>query len=197
MATDDGPAVPQLFVPILVIGLLVGVVVVLAWPARVPGGGSAGTDGGHVAGRAATSAPVPQPTGTAAGRVEAEAAALLRAWDRRRAKAWAAADASGLRALYVPGASAGEADALMLHDWRSRGLAVDALTTQLLSVRVVFHGPRRWVLLVRDRVTGAVAAGRGVAEALPAGESAERRMVLRRIGGSWRVASVRPARAPS
>ncbi|MDP3894593.1 hypothetical protein, partial [Nocardioides sp.] len=33
--------------------------------------------------------------------------ALLHAWDRRRAAAWAAGDAAALRALYVPGSIAG------------------------------------------------------------------------------------------
>jgi hypothetical protein len=125
--------------------------------------------------------------------VEAEAADVLRAWDRQRAAAWAAGDASALSALYVPGASAGEADVAMLADWAARGLAVDGLTTQLLELRVVAHGPRRFVLLVRDRVTRAVATADGLAEPLPAGTITERQVVLRRRGATWLVASVRPA----
>lgn len=159
---------------------MVGVFVVLAWPAPGSRGGTR-----------PEAPPVAGPT--APVRVEARAAAVLGAWDRRRAAAWASGDPAALSALYVPGATAGVADAAMLADWAARGLAVDRLTTQLLSVRVLSHRPRRWVLLVRDRVSGAVAAGAGVAEPLPAGTAAERTVVLRRSGGRWRVASVSAA----
>jgi hypothetical protein len=80
----------------------------------------------------------------------------------------------------------------MLRDWRARGLAVEGLTTQLLEVRVLAHGPRHWVLRVRDRVSSAVAAGPGLTRSLPAGATAERRIELRRLEGAWLVASVRP-----
>ena len=165
------------------IGLLVGVVVVLAWPTS--GAGDARTHGE----RSAVAPPV------ASSRAEAEAADVLRSWDRRRASAWAAGDAASLAELYIPGASAGEADVAMLRDWAARGLAVDGLTTQLLSVRVVAQAPRRWVLRVRDRVAGGVAAGPGFTEPLPDGAVAEREVELRRWAGGWRVASVRPARS--
>lgn len=175
---DDRPPAPRLLVPILVVGLLVGVFVVLAWPT---------TDSG---GRHRETPPIASPSASA--RAEAEAADLLRAWDRQRAAAWASGDAASLAALYVPGASAGAADVAMLGDWAARGLAVDGLTTQLLAVRVLAHGPRRWVLGVRDRVTGAVATGAGTTVPLPAGTELEREVVLRRVDGAWRVASVRP-----
>lgn len=118
---------------------------------------------------------------------------MLRAWDRRRADAWSSGDTASLAALYVPGASAGAADVAMLADWRARGLSVDALTTQLLAVQVLDHRPRRWVLRVRDRVTGAVASSAGMAERLPEGTVTERDLVLRRVRRAWRVVSVRPA----
>jgi hypothetical protein len=172
---------PRLLVTVLVVGLLVGVFVVLVWPASDAGVGGTSRDPTSVADRRAGS------------RVEAEAAAVLRAWDRRRARAWATSDTSALRSLYVPGASAGRADVAMLRAWTSRGLAVGDLTTQLLAVGVVAQGPRRWVLRVRDRVTGAVAAGGATSRSLPAGSVAERTVTLRRWGGDWRVASVRPA----
>lgn len=167
-------------VPILVIGLLVGVFVVLAWPTPRPGGGTRPT------------AP-PVATATPSARLEATAAELLRGWDRRRAGAWAAGDPRALSRLYLPGASAGEADVAMLGAWSARGLAVDRLTTQLLAVDVVAHGRRRWVLQVRDRVTGAVAVGRESVEPLPAGRVTSRVVELRRVAGVWRVAAVRPA----
>ena len=191
-STSSRPApapAPRLLVPILVVGLLGGVFVLIAWPAPGTGGS-----------RPPESAPpvTPAAGATAAARsvrrAEAEAAEVLRAWDRRRAEAWSAGDVAALGALYVPGASAGEADVAMLRDWTARGLAVDGLTTQLLGVRVLAHGPRRWRLLVRDRVAGAVASGEGFAEPMPAGATAEREVVLHHWSDGWRVASVRPTR---
>lgn len=176
---EASTAAPRLLAPILVVGLMVGVFVVLVWPTG-PHPGTQRT---------------PSPVAVTTTRAEAEAAGVLRAWDRHRADAWASGDAASLAALYVPGASAGDADVAMLGDWMARGLAVDGLTTQLLAVRVLDRGPRRWVLLVRDRVTGAVARGAGATQRLRAGTVTERRVVLRRLGGDWRVASVRPAPA--
>jgi len=191
-SVDESAAVPRLLVPILVIGLLVGVVAVLTWPAP---GSRSGRPGPGRTTSPSVAATIARPA--VLSREAATAARLLGEWDRRRAAAWAAGDTASLRALYVPGASAGEADVDMLEDWSARGLAVDALTTQLLAVRVVERRPGRWVLRVRDRVTGAVVAGAGLAEPLPAGATAERRVVLRRVGGDWRVGSVRPVGARS
>lgn len=177
---ETTPAAPRLLVPILVVGLLVGVFVVVVWPATPPG--ARGTY---------REAPAVSKEST---RIEAQAADVLRDWDRRRAAAWASGDAGALAALYVPGASAGRADVAMLTAWTARGLAVDELTTQLLAVQVRARGRSRWVLRVRDRVTGAVAAGAGRAQPLPGGTTSERDVVLRMVGGDWLVASVRPVR---
>lgn len=181
--------------------MLVGVAVVLAWPAPHPVRHSTAAPGPAAAAR---------PSGTGTGfdpgsasdgpsRPEARAAAVLRAWDAHRAQAWAAGDARGLRDLYVPGSVAGRADVAMLARWRRRGLAVEGLTTQLLAVHVVSAGPRRLVLRVRDRVTGARVApagptstGPGPATPLAAGAEATWEVALRHLGGRWRVASVRP-----
>jgi hypothetical protein len=179
---DDGqPPAPRLLVPILVVGLLVGVFLVLAWPST--GSGTRTQPG-----------PPPVASASPTSRAEAEAADVLRDWDRRRAAAWATGDPAALATLYVPGASSGEADVAMLRDWTARGLAVDGLTTQLLAVAVLVHRPQRWVLRVRDRVTGAIAVGVGGAEPLPGGTETEREVVLRHVAGRWRVAAVRPAR---
>ncbi|GAA1977658.1 hypothetical protein GCM10009798_43600 [Nocardioides panacihumi] len=171
-------AAPRLLVPILVVGLLVGVFVVVAWPSTPPGAPAAHRG--------------PPPVAGVSARIEAQAAGVLRDWDRRRAAAWSSGDARALEALYVPGASAAEADVAMLTAWTARGLAVDDLTTQLLAVHVRARGPTRWVLRVRDRVTGAVAAGAGRTEQLPAGTTSERDVALRLVRGAWLVASVRP-----
>ena len=180
--------------PVLVVGLLIGVFVVLAWPAPGSGGGTR-PEAPAVATAVPTPVVTPVVTRAASVRVEAHAALLLGAWDRRRAAAWAVGDRDSLSALYVPGSRAGAADVAMLDGWTGRGLTVRHLTTQLLGVRVLARGPRRWVLRVRDRVTGGVAAGAALTEPLSSGSEMEREIVLHRRGGSWRVASVRPVPA--
>lgn len=179
--------------------MLVGVAVVLAWPAPHPVRHSTAAPGPGAAARPSGTGRGPDRTPARAPRPEARAAAVLRAWDVRRAQAWAAGDDRGLRDLYVPGSTAGRADVAMLARWRHRGLAVEGLTTQLLAVRVLATGPRRLLLRVRDRVMGARVApagptstGPGAAEPLAPGAEATREVALRRLAGRWRVASVRP-----
>jgi hypothetical protein len=132
---------------------------------------------------------------------EVEAAAVLHAWDDRRAVAWAAGDVSALAALYEPGSRAGRTDVRMLREWRSRGLTVHAMTTQLLRLDVRRVAADRVVLDVRDRLVSAVAVGPGVRVRLPAGPATTRRLVLTRDAGEWRVAQsvedASPARTTS
>src|SRR3954447_19129928 len=166
MASPEASAAPpRLLVPVLVVGVLIGVFVVLAWPAPGSGGGTRPE-------AAPVAIPVAVPaagTPSVPARVEARAAAVLGGGGRGRAAAWAAGDAESLAALYAPGAAAGVTDLAMLADWAGRGLTVRDLTTQLLGVQVLAHGSRRWVLHVRDRVAGAVATGAGLSEALAPG----------------------------
>lgn len=184
----EGSLASRLLATVLVIGVLVGVVVVLAWPHDA--GRPADPPGGSPA------RPV-EPGAAGAVRVEAVAAAVLGAWDRRRAAAWAAGDPALLRRLYTPGASAGASDVAMLEAWREQGLAVRGLRTQLLGVRVLARDRGRWRLLVRDRVVAGAAVGTGGTTALPRGAVGTHVVVLRRTDGRWRMASVRPgARAP-
>jgi hypothetical protein len=79
----------------------------------------------------------------------------------------------------------------MLRAWRARGLVVDNLRTQLLSVREVGRSATAWTLLVTDRVLGGVAVGEGVVRALPRDEPTTRTVRLRLLDGRWRVAAVR------
>jgi hypothetical protein len=115
---------------------------------------------------------------------------LLRAWDVRRAEAWARGDPRRLRALYTPGSVAGRHDRAMLRAWAARGLAVRDLRTQLLAVRVLRHTRSTWTLRVTDRLAGGTAVGRGPDRPLPRDEATTRTVLLRRLGGHWRVASV-------
>lgn len=116
--------------------------------------------------------------------------AVLREWDQRRAGAWAAGDLDGLRSLYVPGSAAGVRDAAMLAAWRDRGLRVEGMQTQLLAARVSAQTADRLVLVVTDRLLGAVATRRGHRWELPADQATTRRVVVERVGGQWRVSRV-------
>jgi len=134
---------------------------------------------------------VPDSSRLVAGpRPEAEAAAVLAAWDADRSEAWAAGDVRRLRALYTPGSVAGEHDVAMLRRWLDRGLTVQGLRTQVLSLRQVSRSPGRWVLSVTDRIAAGSAAG----SRLPADRASARRLVLREVRGRWLVASVRLSR---
>lgn len=140
-----------------------------------------------------------QPDGGRPVTVRDEPAALrvLQKWDDARAKAWATADLSALRSLYVRGAEAGVRDAAMLAAWRDRGLRVRSMQTQVLAVRVLDDADDRLVLVVTDRIVSAVATGRGQVARLPVDRPTTRKITLRRRDGAWRVSSVLPVAAQS
>ena len=117
--------------------------------------------------------------------------AVLAGWDERRAAAWASGDADALARLYVDGSRTGAADVRLLRHYRSRGLTVTGLATQVLALDVVDRTPSRLVLLVTDRVVGGQAVGGSVPVALPADRATTRRVVLRREDGDWRVVEAR------
>ncbi|WP_030484015.1 hypothetical protein [Nocardioides aequoreus] len=125
------------------------------------------------------------------------AVAVLTAWDERRAAAWAAVDASALRALYAPGSSAGRADVRLLRRWRDAGWRVEWLTTQLVSVRVRLAAARRLELRVVDRLAGGRLVSRaGDERVLPGTPPRARSLVLERRGGDWRVSASGAAPPP-
>jgi len=115
---------------------------------------------------------------------------VLRAWDARRADAWARGDLATLASLYTPGSVAGRHDVAMLRSWSARGLVVQRLGTQLLTVEEVAHTRSTWRLRVTDRLVGGVAEGRGVRRPLPVDGATTRVVELRRLHGRWLVASV-------
>lgn len=119
---------------------------------------------------------------------EVRAAAVLHAWDVRRARAWSAGDPVALRDLYVPGSAAGRADVAMLRAWTGRELRVERLRMQLLSISVVSWRRNRLVVEVVDRVTGARVVP--TRSALPADRATAHTIVLRQVAGEWRVTSV-------
>lgn len=152
--------------------------------------------------RAAVHHPPPRTTGAAPTTSVAPAArdvgvvravgslAVLRDWDRARAAAWEAGDRAALRDLYAPGSAAGRADVAMLRRWTSRGLRVEGMTMQVLSVELRLRTGRRLVLVVTDRLVGAVAVGPGGRRTdLPRDGTSRRRLEFRRTGGAWRLAA--------
>jgi hypothetical protein len=126
----------------------------------------------------------------------ARALAVLRRWDERRALAWAAGDPPALARLYVPGSSTGARDVHDLRRWVGRGLRVIGLRQQVLSVELATRAPQRIVVVVTDRTVDGIAVGVRRRTAVPASAWATHRIVLRRVGRSWRVAEARsqPAR---
>lgn len=116
-----------------------------------------------------------------------DAVAVLRAWDARRATAWADGDAAALAALYVPRSRAGAADLALLRRYADRGLRVRGMTMQLLAVDVRRESPDHLRLLVTDRLTGAVATRGGTRIGLPGDVASRRWLTLRRVDGAWLV----------
>jgi len=116
---------------------------------------------------------------------------VLHAWDERRAEAYARGSPGRLRDLYVAGSAAGAADVRLLGDYRSRGLRVTGMRTQVLAVAVLEQRPDRWRMRVTDRLEGAVAVGAGDRQVLPRDTTSTRVLTLMRGGdGRWRVAAV-------
>jgi hypothetical protein len=136
-----------------------------------------------------------EPVGTTASSAPAgpspiEPVEILRAWDARRALAWAHGDPHLLRAFYTRGSVAGRHDRAMLRAWAARGLVVRGLRTQLLSVRPLAHTEWSWTLVVTDRLVGGLAVGAGVRRPLPRDQATTRTVRLVRVHGGWRVAAV-------
>jgi methyl coenzyme M reductase beta subunit len=135
----------------------------------------------------------PDPAPPVASRVDA--IAVLRAWDQRRAAAWASGDPEAVSALYVAGSAAGRADRSFLAAYAARGLHVDGLAMQVLAVDVVTATVDRLVLRVTDRVATGLAVGRGSRIPLPRDEPSTWRVVMVRDGATWLVARAgQPAR---
>lgn len=132
----------------------------------------------------------PRPAAVA-WRPEVGAALLLSGWDRRRADAWAAGSAPRLRGLYVRGSRTAAADLRMLRAWRSRGLTVSGLVTQLLSIEVLSASADRLLLRVTDRVVRATATGAGLSRTLPRDQPSAYVVEMVRRRGDWVVREAR------
>jgi hypothetical protein len=149
------------------------------------------------AGRA-TAAARPAAAAAPADGSEARALAVLRAWDRRRAAAWAVGSADRLLHLYLPGSGAGSADARLLRAYRARGARVVGMRTQVLALAVLDQAPGRLRLAVTDRLSGlrvvsATDPGGGRTGAWLPRDTATARVVtlVRSTRHGWQVAAVR------
>ena len=115
---------------------------------------------------------------------------VLRAWDERRAQAWAAGDVAALSRLYVTGSAAGAADVRLLQRYLRRDVTVPGIRMQVLRASVVVDRPRRVVVRVTERLASREARVGSRVVRLPH-DSADVHVVdLRRVGSSWRVAAV-------
>jgi hypothetical protein len=128
--------------------------------------------------------------GTVAAEDLRRARNVLRAWDQKRAAAYALGSVAQLRDLYVEAAAA--ADVRVLRSYLRRGYLVEDMRMQLLDVRVLARRPGEWRLEVTDRLAGAVAVGHGERLVLPRDRASTRTVVLRHgADGQWRAAAVR------
>ena len=118
------------------------------------------------------------------------AVAVLHAWDRRRAAAWADDDTMALQAIYMPGSSAGRHDVTMLEAYGRRGFRVTRMQRQVMAVRVRAATSTALTLVVTDRLAEARVTRHGVTTVLPRSRPATRRIALRRVASGWRVAEV-------
>ncbi|WP_133241233.1 hypothetical protein [Nocardioides gansuensis] len=134
-----------------------------------------------------------RPAATAASPPGPSPRVVLARWDARRSAAWAAGDIAALRRLYAPGSEAGRADARMLRSYAARGLRVEGLTTQVLSLRVASRTDTRLSLVVTDRVAGGEAVGAAGSTPLPVDRATTREVELRLVEGEWVVAEARDA----
>ena len=129
--------------------------VAVVWVGR-PDGGVPRTSGPHTA-DGPLPLPVARPVGVVAPGRTAQAVDVLRAWDRRRAQAYASGDLAALRRLYASGSRAGTTDVALLREYSRRGLRVVGMRMQLLAVEVLEHRGGHWRLRVTDRLAGATA----------------------------------------
>jgi hypothetical protein len=118
------------------------------------------------------------------------ALAVLRAWDHRRARVWAAGEPAALRRLYTAGSRTAARDTAMLAGYHARGLRVRSMHRQVLALDVRTCRADRMSLVVTDRLVDAVAVGHGERTGLPPGQAQTRRLDLHRGVAGWLVSEV-------
>lgn len=131
--------------------------------------------------------PPPPPSHAEAAVVPTSPLAVVHAWDRRRAEAWARSDVRALRSLYTLRSHTGRRDVAALRAYAGRGLHVTGMRRQVLGFRVLARTTERIVVRVRSRVVGAVAVGAAGEAVLPTARPTTYRMVLVRAADGWDV----------
>lgn len=134
---------------------------------------------------------------TPAARAAADPLAELRAWDRRRAAAWAATDPVALQRLYRQGSVAGAKDVALLRRYRREGWRVEGLTPQIVRAAIVGRSAQARVVELRDRLpTATLISSTGRREPTAATPLRWRQVLLCRVAGRWVVAEVLAVAAP-
>ena len=121
---------------------------------------------------------------------ETEALGILRAWDVRRARAWAAGDVHALDRLYTPRSRTGAVDLAMLRSYLRRGLVVEGMDTQVLAADVRASDATHLTLVVTDRLATATAVGAGTSQRLPRDRASNHTVELLKTGDAWLVDEV-------
>lgn len=122
-------------------------------------------------------------------RPEVRAVEILRAWDQRRASAYASGDPPRLRVLYSRGSWAGARDVRTLQAYAARGLVVEDVSVQVRRVRLLSESSRLLRVQVVDRVSATV-AGPGGPAVLPS-RWQDRIVTMVRDANGWQVRAVR------
>jgi hypothetical protein len=116
---------------------------------------------------------------------------ILRAWDVRRARAWAAGDVHALTKLYTPHSRTGAVDRAMLRSYLRRGLLVKGMHTQVLAADVRASDATHLTLVVTDRLATATAVARGTSLPLPRDRPTNHTVELVKRDEIWLVSEVR------
>lgn len=132
----------------------------------------------------------PTPVESQVGSERARALTVLRAWDKKRAAAYAAGDAQALRQLYLPLSKSGANDQRVLKQYIARGLHIEEMETQILGVEILAHTSDSLVLVVTDRLASAIVVGKDLREELPRDGANTRQIELKRVDARWLVGEV-------
>ena len=148
------------------------------------------------AARAIGSAQLPAPA------IQARAAgtdwhAVLDRLDRRRERAYAAADPALLRAVYVSGSPVLRHDLATLRAYSERGVRLTGVQLRTLDVTPLDRSGHCVRLSVVDQLDRPTAHGDGGAVRLPRDRATARVIVLRDAADGWRIAAVRRAQSAS
>ncbi len=123
--------------------------------------------------------------------------AVLDRLDRRRQRAYAAADPALLRSVYVSGSPVLRHDLAMLRAYSERGVRLTGVRLRTLDLTPLDRSGRYVRLRVVDQLDRPVAHGEGGAVRLPRDRATARVIVLRDAVDGWRIAAVRRAQSAS